>query len=90
MSKHPGLNKKPGSWQEKERKKTGAKQSSRPKLRENPGHNKAIRANVPNSHPGLLLRTLEYVQNESEKGKAELIRQFSGFFLPAACGMLIQ
>ena len=62
MSKHPGLNKKPGSWQEKERKKTGAKQSSRPKLRENPGHNKAIRANVPNSHPGLLLRTLEYVQ----------------------------
>ena len=60
MSKHPGLNKKPGSWQEKERKKTGAKQSSRPKLRENPGHNKAIRANVPNSHPGLLLRTLEY------------------------------
>ena len=61
MSKHPGLNKKTGSWQEKERKKTGAKQSSRPKLRENPGHNKAIRANVPNSHPGLLLRTLEYV-----------------------------
>ena len=61
MSKHPGLNKKPGSWQEKERKKTGAKQSSRPKLRENPGHNKAIRANVPNSHPGLLLRTLKYV-----------------------------
>ena len=60
MSKHPGLNKKPGSWQEKERKKTGAKQSSRPKLRENPGHNKAIRANVPNSHPGLLLRTPEY------------------------------
>ena len=61
MSKHPGLNKKPGSWQEKERKKTGAKQSSRPKLRENPGHNKAIPANVPNSHPGLLLRTSEYI-----------------------------
>ena len=65
MSKHPGLNKKPGSWQEKERKKTGAKQSSRPKLRENPGHNKAIRANVPNSHPGLLLRTLEYDRQKS-------------------------